>query len=158
MCDSETSKKIIFNINEDRIEVPKLDNRGINDRIRKEGYILFDAKRDNYSVQLKDSIQNEIVGIFGKHSESMLNQYVNQKQKYYEHILRPQIDEIIVITNIKSNEDILVKIDGEEIKIKELESVFLSEIKSDRIIFMNQGLSQTFQIYTSKQSKAKSLL
>lgn len=44
LCDSETSKKIIFNINEDRIEVPKLDNRGINDRIRKEGYILFDAK------------------------------------------------------------------------------------------------------------------
>ena len=28
---------------------------------------------------------------------------------------------------MKSNEDILVKIDGEEIKIKELESVFLSE-------------------------------
>jgi Trm5-related predicted tRNA methylase len=88
----------------------------------------------------------------------MLSHFVVQHQKYYEHILRPQIDEIIIITNIQSEEKLLIKIDDEEISLNESDIIFLSEIKSDRIIFLNQSEKQIFQIYTCKASKPKSLL
>jgi len=159
-CDDDIRKNILFNLSDDRPSgaAPKLDYSGNNEFYKKEGYTLVDLIRTKWAVEHKDYIQKEIKDIFGKRTESMFNNFVLQKQKYYEHILRPQIDEIVVLINIESEDDLKVKLDGEEFIIKEDEAIFLSDIKSDRIIFMNQSEKQIFQIFTAKQSKAKSLL
>lgn len=157
-CGNEFSKKVISQSNRFRKDQEREDGKGVRDIIHGDGFLLFDNIREADFVKHKDSIQDEINGIFGTRSEGMLNQFVIQQQKYYEHILRPQIDEIVVITNLKSEEKLLIKIDGDELSLNESDIVFLSEIKSDRIIFLNQSENQVFQIYTCKTSEPKSLL
>ena len=157
-CGKTFSKKVISQSKIFREDQEREDNKGIRDVVHGDGFMLFDSIRTSHFVEYKDSIHNEVYDIFGSRTEAMLSHFVVQHQKYYEHILRPQIDEIVIITNIQSKEKLLIKIDGEELSLNESDIVFLSEIKSDRIIFLNQSKSQTFQIYTSKASKPKSLL
>tara|TARA_B100000900_G_C20509324_1_gene687286 strand:- start:481 stop:984 length:504 start_codon:yes stop_codon:yes gene_type:complete len=157
-CGKDFSEKVIFRSTFVDETQERDDGFGVQDVAHGEGFVLFDRVRDVDFVKYKDDIRNEIKNIFGNRGESMLSQCVVQTQKYYEHILRPQIDEIVAITNIQSEEKLRIKVDGDEISLNESDIVFLSEIKSDRIIFLNQSENQTFQIYTCKISKPKSLL
>ena len=157
-CGNDFSKKVIFRstfYNEDQ---EREDGFGKQEIVRGEGFIVFDRFRDVDFVKHKDDIQKEIKSIFGTRGESMLGQCVLQTQKYYEHVLRPQIDEIVAITNRQSEEKLRINVDGDSISLNSKDIVFLSEIKSDRIIFLNQSEKQIFQIYTCKLSKPKSLL
>ena len=157
-CGKTFSKKVISQSKIFREDKEREDGKGLRDVVHGDGFMLFDSYRTGDFVEYKDSIHHQVYDMFGGRTEAMLSHFVVQHQKYYEHILRPQIDEIIIITNIQSEEKLLIKIDDEEISLNESDIIFLSEIKSDRIIFLNQSEKQIFQIYTCKASKPKSLL
>ena len=95
-CGKTFSKKVISQSKIFREDQEREDGKGLRDVVHGDGFMLFDSYRTGDFVEYKDSIHHQVYDMFGGRTEAMLSHFVVQHQKYYEHILRPQIDEIII--------------------------------------------------------------